>query len=196
MVVGQHAGELFGDADGLQSRRHREAVTHESGAIIQARGCVTWRYCDTGRDSARFLYNFSSAVGAFSELARITGGMRADCMPSASSRSMYGPCVAGAQHPDFPVKGVQFKDVTTLLQNPAAFRQAIADMAAPFIDKGIELVAAVESRGVIFGAPVANRLKAGFVPVRKLGKLPYQKIHESYTLEYGAETLEMHTDAI
>jgi adenine phosphoribosyltransferase len=98
--------------------------------------------------------------------------------------------------PDFPVKGIQFKDVTTLLKDPAAFGQVIDEMAAPFESLGVELVAAVESRGFIFGAPVANRLKAGFVPVRKLGKLPYQKIHESYTLEYGAETLEMHTDAI
>ena len=97
--------------------------------------------------------------------------------------------------PDFPVKGIQFKDVTTLLRNPAAFEQAIEDMSAPFANQGVDLVAAGESRGFIFGAPVANRLKAGFVPVRKLGKLPYQKIHESYTLEYGAETLEMHQDA-
>ena len=98
--------------------------------------------------------------------------------------------------PDFPVKGVQFKDVTTLLRDPAAFNQAIADMAAPFVNKGIELVAAIESRGFILGAPVAYQLGAGFVPVRKLGKLPYDKIHESYTLEYGAETLEMHRDAL
>jgi adenine phosphoribosyltransferase len=98
--------------------------------------------------------------------------------------------------PDFPVKGIQFKDVTTLLRDPAAFSQAIDDMAAPFQSQGVELVAAVESRGFIFGAPVANRLRAGFVPVRKLGKLPYQKINESYTLEYGTETLEMHTDSV
>jgi adenine phosphoribosyltransferase len=98
--------------------------------------------------------------------------------------------------PDFPVKGIQFKDVTTLLREPEAFNQAIVEMAAPFVDRGIELVAAVESRGFILGAPVACHLGAGFVPVRKLGKLPYEKIHESYTLEYGAETLEMHRDAL
>jgi adenine phosphoribosyltransferase len=98
--------------------------------------------------------------------------------------------------PDFPVKGVQFKDVTTLLREPAAFHQAIVAMAEPFVNKGIELVAAIESRGFIIGAPVAYQLGAGFVPVRKLGKLPYDKIHESYTLEYGAETLEMHRDAM
>jgi adenine phosphoribosyltransferase len=98
--------------------------------------------------------------------------------------------------PDFPVKGIQFKDITTMLKEGPAFGDAIAQLTAPFADKGIEIVAAIESRGFIFGAPAAFRLNAGFVPVRKLGKLPAQKINESYTLEYGAETLEMHTDAI
>jgi adenine phosphoribosyltransferase len=98
--------------------------------------------------------------------------------------------------PDFPVKGIQFKDVTTLLREPAAFNQAIDEMSAPFADMGIELVAAVESRGFILGAPVAYHLGAGFVPVRKSGKLPHEKIHETYTLEYGAETLEVHRDAL
>lgn len=98
--------------------------------------------------------------------------------------------------PDFPVRGIQFKDVTTLLKDQAAFSAAIDQLVAPFAGQPVELVAAVESRGFIFGAPVAYRLKAGFVPVRKLGKLPFQKINESYTLEYGAETLEMHVDAI
>ena len=97
--------------------------------------------------------------------------------------------------PDFPVKGIQFKDVTTLIKNGPAFREAIAALAAPFQDERIDLVAAVESRGFIFGAPIAYLLGAGFVPVRKLGKLPHQKINEVYTLEYGAETLEMHVDA-
>jgi len=98
--------------------------------------------------------------------------------------------------PDFPVKGIQFKDVTTLLKEGPAFNHAIMDLISPFAGQPIDLVAAVESRGFIFGAPAAYQLKAGFVPVRKLGKLPSQKINESYTLEYGAETLEIHTDAI
>lgn len=97
--------------------------------------------------------------------------------------------------PDFPVKGIQFKDVTTLLKDGPAFNAAIDQLVEPFKGKGIDLVAAVESRGFIFGAPVAYHLQAGFIPVRKLGKLPYEKINESYTLEYGAETLEMHKDA-
>src|SRR5574341_866521 len=92
--------------------------------------------------------------------------------------------------PDFPVKGIQFKDVTTLLREGAALSQAIDDLVKPFADRPIDLVAAVESRGFIFGAPAAYKLNAGFVPVRKLSKLPSQKINESYTLEYGAETLE------
>ena len=98
--------------------------------------------------------------------------------------------------PDFPVKGVQFKDITTLLKDHAAYADAITQLTAPFMDKGIELVAAIESRGFILGAPSALKLNAGFIPVRKLGKLPSEKISESYTLEYGAETLEMHKDAI
>jgi len=97
--------------------------------------------------------------------------------------------------PDFPVKGIQFKDHTTLIKDGAAFREAINQMAAPFKDKRLDLIAGIESRGFIFGAPIAYELGAGFVPVRKLGKLPAPKSNESYTLEYGAETLEMHLDA-
>jgi adenine phosphoribosyltransferase len=98
--------------------------------------------------------------------------------------------------PDFPVKGVLFKDITTLVKNPQALREAVDALIEPYRDREIDLVAAIESRGFIFGAPVAYALGAGFVPVRKLGKLPAEKINASYTLEYGAETLEMHMDAI
>ena len=97
--------------------------------------------------------------------------------------------------PDFPVKGVLFKDITTMLKVGPAMREAVDRIADHFQGK-IDVVAAIESRGFIFGAPVAYRLSVGFVPVRKLGKLPAKKINESYTLEYGAETLEMHADAI
>jgi len=98
--------------------------------------------------------------------------------------------------PDFPVKGVLFKDITTLVKDPQAFREAIDALIEPYRNREIDLVAAIESRGFIFGAPVAYELGAGFIPVRKLGKLPAEKINASYTLEYGAETLEMHVDAI
>lgn len=98
--------------------------------------------------------------------------------------------------PDFPVKGILFKDITTLIKDPAAFREAVDRMAAPYEGMEIDLVAAIESRGFIFGAPLAYKLGAGFVPVRKPGKLPAETISASYTLEYGTNTLEMHKDAI
>ncbi|MBC7259244.1 MAG: adenine phosphoribosyltransferase [Chloroflexi bacterium] len=98
--------------------------------------------------------------------------------------------------PDFPVKGILFKDITTLINDPAAFREAVDRMAAPYEGMEIDLVAAIESRGFIFGAPLAYKLGAGFVPVRKPNKLPAETISASYTLEYGTNTLEMHKDAI
>ena len=98
--------------------------------------------------------------------------------------------------PDFPVPGILFKDITTLLRNAAALREAVTLLANRYADAHVDIVAAIESRGFIFGAPLAVHLGAGFVPVRKPGKLPAQTISESYTLEYGTNTLEMHVDAI
>jgi len=98
--------------------------------------------------------------------------------------------------PDFPVKGILFKDITTLTKDPAAFAQAVDEMMAPFADKEVDTVVAIESRGFIFGAPIALRLGAGFVPVRKEGKLPADTIKAEYSLEYGSNVLEMHKDAI
>ena len=98
--------------------------------------------------------------------------------------------------PDFPKPGILFYDVTTLLRDPEGFRQTIDSMATPYRDRGIGLVVGVESRGFIIGAAVADRLGAGFVPVRKLGKLPSACIRASYDLEYGSDSLEMHRDAI
>lgn len=96
--------------------------------------------------------------------------------------------------PDFPQPGVLFRDITPLLADPAAFRTAIDAMAAPF--DGIAHVVAIESRGFILGAPVAYSLGAGLVLVRKAGKLPSATIHEDYGLEYGSNTVEIHSDAI
>ena len=96
--------------------------------------------------------------------------------------------------PDFPQQGVLFRDITPLLADPVAFRQAIDAMAAPF--DGIEHVVAIESRGFILGAPVAYRLGAGLVLVRKAGKLPSGTLREEYALEYGTNTVEIHRDAI
>jgi adenine phosphoribosyltransferase len=98
--------------------------------------------------------------------------------------------------PDFPKAGILFYDITTLLRDPAGFRLAIDSVAMPFQDKGISVVVGVESRGFIFGAAVADRIGAGFVPVRKVGKLPSERIRATYDLEYGTDSLEMHRDAV
>jgi adenine phosphoribosyltransferase len=98
--------------------------------------------------------------------------------------------------PNFPKEGILFKDITTLLKDAAAFRQAVDLMAATYRRKDVDLVVGVESRGFIFGGALAYLLDAGFVPVRKEGKLPGQKISESYALEYGSAVLEIHKDAI
>ncbi len=98
--------------------------------------------------------------------------------------------------PDFPKKGILFYDITTLLADAEAFNTVLTRLATPFEGQAIQKVVAVESRGFIFGAPVAQRLHAGFVPVRKPGKLPYKTIDETYQLEYGAGTLCIHEDAI
>ena len=98
--------------------------------------------------------------------------------------------------PDFPKAGILFYDITTLLQEPVGFRAAIDSMALPFLNQGIEVVVGIESRGFIFGAAVADRIDAGFIPVRKPGKLPSRTIRQTYALEYGTDSLEMHADAI
>ena len=98
--------------------------------------------------------------------------------------------------PDFPQKGVLFKDITPLLQNGPAFRAALDRLAAHYRGAGIEAVVGVESRGFIFGAPLAYLLNCGFIPVRKFGKLPSQTVSVEYALEYGTNVVEMHTDAI
>ena len=98
--------------------------------------------------------------------------------------------------PDFPKPGILFYDITTLLRNRDGFRRAIDAMAAPSLDAGIDIVVGIESRGFILGSAVADRIGAGFVPVRKLGKLPAETVRASYDLEYGSDSLEMHRDAI
>ena len=98
--------------------------------------------------------------------------------------------------PDFPKPGILFYDITTLLQDPAGLRSAIDSLARPFTDANIDIVVGIESRGFIFGAPVADRLGAGFVPVRKPGKLPSVCERQSYELEYGTDVLEIHLDAV
>ena len=98
--------------------------------------------------------------------------------------------------PDFPIKGILFKDITPLLQDPEAFRQVIDAFTARYSGEQVDQVVAIESRGFIFGAPLSYTLGAGFVPIRKPGKLPAATINVEYSLEYGVNSLEMHADAI
>jgi adenine phosphoribosyltransferase len=98
--------------------------------------------------------------------------------------------------PDFPAKGISFKDITTLLKDNDALHEVIKLFKGSFIDKGISKVIGIESRGFIIGGILASELNAGFVPVRKKGKLPGMTISETYELEYGADTIEMHLDAV
>jgi adenine phosphoribosyltransferase len=98
--------------------------------------------------------------------------------------------------PDYPKKGIVFKDITTLIKKGDAFEEVIEIFLEKCKDKKIDLVVAVESRGFIFGGVLANRLKVGFVPVRKFGKLPADTVEQKYDLEYGTDTLEIHKDAI
>ncbi len=98
--------------------------------------------------------------------------------------------------PDYPKPGILFRDLTPLFGDATALRDAVAELAAPFREKGIERVIGIESRGFILGAPVAIELGAGFTPVRKAGKLPHETIAETYELEYGTDTVEIHADAL
>ena len=98
--------------------------------------------------------------------------------------------------PDFPQPGILFKDITTLLKDGAAFRQVIDALHERCRDRGATKVVGIESRGFIFAAPLAYRLGVGFVPARKLGRLPAETVRVEYTLEYGTNTVEMHRDAI
>ena len=97
--------------------------------------------------------------------------------------------------PDFPIKGILFKDITPLLQNSEAFSKSLDSLIVAVSDIEFDLIAAPESRGFIFGVPMADRLKVPFAPIRKPGKLPYDTTSFEYELEYGTDTVEMHVDA-
>ena len=98
--------------------------------------------------------------------------------------------------PDFPIPGILFRDITPLLKDKQGFRRAIDLFVERFIGRGIDYVVGVEARGYILGAPIAYSIGAGFIPVRKPGKLPHEKLSEEYALEYGTNALEIHADAI
>ncbi|GER07248.1 adenine phosphoribosyltransferase [Iodidimonas muriae] len=98
--------------------------------------------------------------------------------------------------PDFPKKGIQFRDITTLLADAKGFRKAVDELVQPYVGVSIDKVAGIEARGFILGGAIAHQLACGFIPIRKPGKLPYRTIGESYQLEYGEDRLEMHEDAV
>jgi len=98
--------------------------------------------------------------------------------------------------PDFPKKGVIFKDVTTLLKEGERFKEAIDEISDRYLNKRIDVVVSVEARGFIIGSAIAYKLRAGIVPIRKKGKLPWHTLRATYELEYGTDTLEIHQDAI
>jgi len=97
---------------------------------------------------------------------------------------------------DFPKKGIVFKDITTLLLHAGAFGEAIRMLCEPYLDRPVDLIVGIESRGFIFGGAMARELGCGFVPARKPGKLPAETVREEYTLEYGNDAVEIHADAI
>jgi adenine phosphoribosyltransferase len=98
--------------------------------------------------------------------------------------------------PDYPRKGVMFRDITTLLGNARAFRRAVDELVQPWAGSKVDKVAGIEARGFILGGAVAHQLSAGFVPIRKKNKLPYETVRIAYSLEYGIDEMEMHRDAI
>ncbi len=98
--------------------------------------------------------------------------------------------------PHYPVEGVMFRDITTLLQDPVGFRKTVDELVQPYAGRRIDKVLGIEARGFILGGAVAHQLSTGFVPVRKKGKLPWKTIGQDYELEYGTDRVEIHTDAV
>ncbi|MCA1490844.1 adenine phosphoribosyltransferase [Sinorhizobium alkalisoli] len=98
--------------------------------------------------------------------------------------------------PDYPKPGIMFRDITTLLGNPKTFRRAIDELVHPYAGTKIDKIAGIEARGFILGGAIAHQLSAGFVPIRKKGKLPHETVRIAYSLEYGVDEMEMHKDAI
>jgi adenine phosphoribosyltransferase len=118
-------------------------------------------------------------------------------MTEPSQRALDMPLAAAIRTiPDYPKKGILFRDITTLLGDPRAFRRAVDELVQPWSGAKIDKVAGMEARGFILGGAVAHQLSAGFVPIRKKGKLPYKTVSVSYALEYGVDEMEMHEDAV
>lgn len=98
--------------------------------------------------------------------------------------------------PDYPKPGIEFRDITTLLGDAKAFRQAVDALVHPYVGNKVDQVAGVEARGFILGGAMSHQLSAGFIPIRKKGKLPYDTVRIAYSLEYGVDEMEMHRDAV
>ena len=98
--------------------------------------------------------------------------------------------------PDYPKPGIMFRDITTLLGNPRAFRRAVDELVNPYVGLNVRKIAGMEARGFILGGAVAHQLSAGFVPIRKKGKLPHETVSIAYSLEYGVDEMEVHRDAV
>jgi len=98
--------------------------------------------------------------------------------------------------PDYPKPGIMFRDITTLLGNPRAFRRAVDELVQPWAGSKIDKIAGIEARGFIVGGAIAHQLSAGFIPIRKKGKLPHKSVRIAYSLEYGIDEMEMHEDAV
>ncbi|MBB4063391.1 adenine phosphoribosyltransferase [Gellertiella hungarica] len=98
--------------------------------------------------------------------------------------------------PDYPKPGIIFRDITTLLGNPRAFRRAVDELVNPYVGMNVRKIAGMEARGFILGGAVAHQLSAGFVPIRKKGKLPHETVSIAYSLEYGVDEMEIHRDAV
>ncbi|MCQ2003600.1 adenine phosphoribosyltransferase [Rhizobium sp. NRK18] len=98
--------------------------------------------------------------------------------------------------PDYPKPGIIFRDITTLLGNPRAFRRAVDELVQPYVGLKVDKIAGMEARGFILGGAVAHQLSAGFIPIRKKGKLPHDTVRVAYSLEYGVDEMEMHKDAV
>jgi adenine phosphoribosyltransferase len=130
--------------------------------------------------------HFSIRKKSHGKLEQETPRMTADAYLKSKIRSI----------PDFPKKGIVFRDITTLLKDPEALKRAVDMFYEQYRDHRVTKVVSVESRGFIFGAALAYRLNAGFVPIRKAGKLPGETIRQEYELEYGTDAIEIHADAI
>jgi adenine phosphoribosyltransferase len=148
-----------------------------------------WQRSVVGRSHRGFTQAFAPKFPWYLELMRNTANPTDRLSPSDLRRYIR-------DIPDFPKPGIIFRDITPLLADAAAFQAAVSYMAEPFRGQAVDAVAAAEARGFVFAAPLALELNAGFVPIRKPGKLPYERHTYRYALEYGEDAVEMHRDAI